>query len=80
MALAAQGPDHGAINAAVEALAHGTEAFAALRMNRSIQQALSKCIYVQKMFWHDPSWRAMHACFRQAFKRLNSWVRFAMCM
>ncbi len=41
MQTAAQGSDHGAINAAVEALAHGTEAFAAMRMNRSIQQALS---------------------------------------
>ena len=41
MATTAQGSDHAAINAAVEALAHGTEAFAALRMNRSIQQALS---------------------------------------
>lgn len=38
---AASGSDHAAINAAVEALAHGTEAFAAIRMNRSIQQALS---------------------------------------
>ncbi len=37
----AQGSDHAAINAAVETLAKGTEAFAALRMNRSIQQALS---------------------------------------
>jgi len=36
-----QGSDHAAINAAVETLAKGTEAFAALRMNRSIQQALS---------------------------------------
>ncbi|MBM3388047.1 MAG: Fe-S protein assembly chaperone HscA [Betaproteobacteria bacterium] len=35
-----QDQDHAAINAAVEDLAHGTEAFAALRMNRSIQQAL----------------------------------------
>jgi molecular chaperone HscA len=33
--------DHHVINAAVEALAHGTEAFAAARMNRSIQQALT---------------------------------------
>ncbi len=41
LATTAQGQDHGAINAAVEALAHGTEAFAAVRMNRSIQQALS---------------------------------------
>ncbi|MFM8929632.1 MAG: Hsp70 family protein, partial [Betaproteobacteria bacterium] len=38
---AAQTVDHGSINTAVESLAHGTEAFAALRMNRSIQQALS---------------------------------------
>lgn len=38
---AASGSDHAAINAAVEALAQGTEAFAAIRMNRSIQQALS---------------------------------------
>lgn len=37
----AQTTDHSAINTAVENLAHGTEAFAALRMNRSIQQALS---------------------------------------
>ncbi len=37
----AQGSDHAAINAAVETLAKGTEAFAAVRMNRSIQQALS---------------------------------------
>jgi molecular chaperone HscA len=37
----AQSDDHSAINTAVENLAHGTEAFAALRMNRSIQQALS---------------------------------------
>jgi molecular chaperone HscA len=33
--------DHHAIDAAVEALAKGTEAFAAERMNRSIQQALA---------------------------------------
>jgi molecular chaperone HscA len=33
--------DHHAIDAAVEALAKGTEAFAAERMNRSIRQALS---------------------------------------
>jgi molecular chaperone HscA len=38
----AQGsPDHHAIDAAVEALAGGTEAFAAERMNRGIRQALS---------------------------------------
>ncbi|MEY2730617.1 MAG: hypothetical protein RL584_1743 [Pseudomonadota bacterium] len=37
----AAGEDHTAINAAVENLAHGTEAFAAMRMNRSIAQALS---------------------------------------
>ncbi len=37
----APGTDHDAINAAVEALARGTEAFAALRMNRGIQLALS---------------------------------------
>jgi len=41
LARTAQGSDHTAINQAVEALAHGTEAFAAVRMNRSIQQALS---------------------------------------
>ncbi|MCM5680318.1 Fe-S protein assembly chaperone HscA [Schlegelella sp. S2-27] len=39
-ALAAQ-DDHGAIEAAVERLAKGTEAFAAERMNRSIRQALT---------------------------------------
>jgi molecular chaperone HscA len=33
--------DHHAITAAVEALAHGTEAFAAARMNRGIRQALA---------------------------------------
>jgi len=33
--------DHHAIDAAVEALAKGTEAFAAERMNRSIRQALA---------------------------------------
>lgn len=38
---AAKGSDHHAINAAVEALAAGTEAFAALRMNRGIRQALA---------------------------------------
>src|SRR5262249_19811016 len=36
-----EGTDHHAIDAAVEALAKGTEAFAAERMNRSIRQALS---------------------------------------
>jgi molecular chaperone HscA len=36
-----QGDDHHAIEAAVEALAKGTEAFAAERMNRSIRQALA---------------------------------------
>jgi molecular chaperone HscA len=36
-----EGSDHHAIDAAVEALAHGTEAFAAERMNRGIRQALS---------------------------------------
>jgi len=35
------GTDHGAINAAVEALAADTEAFAAERMNRGIRQALA---------------------------------------
>ena len=37
----AEGSDHRAIDAAVEALARGTEAFAAERMNRGIRQALS---------------------------------------
>ena len=37
----AQGGDHHQINAAVEALAHNTEAFAAARMNRSIHDALT---------------------------------------
>ena len=37
----AQGEDHEAIEAAVKALAEGTEAFAAERMNRSIRAALS---------------------------------------
>jgi molecular chaperone HscA len=37
----AEGGDHRAIDAAVEALARGTEAFAAERMNRGIRQALS---------------------------------------
>ncbi len=36
-----EGGDHHAIDAAVEALAKGTEAFAAERMNRSIRRALS---------------------------------------
>ena len=36
-----QGNDHHAIDAAVEALAHGTEAFAAERMNRGIRKALA---------------------------------------
>lgn len=36
-----EGSDHHAIDAAVEALAKGTEAFAAERMNRGIRQALS---------------------------------------
>ena len=40
LALAAA-DDHHAINAAVEALAHGTEAFAAMRMNRGIRAALA---------------------------------------
>jgi molecular chaperone HscA len=37
----AGGADHGAINAAVESLARGTEEFAAARMNRGIREALS---------------------------------------
>jgi molecular chaperone HscA len=37
----ARADDHHAIDAAVEALAKGTEAFAAERMNRGIRQALS---------------------------------------
>ena len=37
----AQGDDHHAIGAAVEALANSTEAFAAARMNRGIRQALA---------------------------------------
>jgi len=37
----AQGADHHAIDAAVKALAAGTEAFAAARMNRGIRQALA---------------------------------------
>jgi molecular chaperone HscA len=38
---AARGEDHHAIDAAVKALADGTEAFAAMRMNRGIRQALA---------------------------------------
>jgi molecular chaperone HscA len=41
LAEVAQGEDHAAINAAVERLAKGTEAFAAARMNRGIQSALT---------------------------------------
>ncbi|MCX2861842.1 Fe-S protein assembly chaperone HscA [Paucibacter sp. PLA-PC-4] len=41
LALAAGGEDADAINAAVEVLAKGTEAFAAERMNRGIQRALT---------------------------------------
>ena len=37
----ASGADHAAINAAVEALARGTEEFAAARMNRGIREALA---------------------------------------
>ncbi len=37
----AQSEDHHAINAAVKALADGTEAFAAMRMNRGIRKALA---------------------------------------
>jgi molecular chaperone HscA len=37
----AQGGDHDAIKAAVEALAHGTEEFAARRMDRSVRAALA---------------------------------------
>jgi molecular chaperone HscA len=37
----AGGGDHQAINAAIEALAQGTEEFAAARMNRGIRQALA---------------------------------------
>jgi molecular chaperone HscA len=37
----ATGPDHAAIDSAVEALAKGTEAFAAARMNRGIRAALA---------------------------------------
>ncbi|MGE5117748.1 MAG: Fe-S protein assembly chaperone HscA [Betaproteobacteria bacterium] len=38
---AARGDDHDAIDAATEALARGTEGFAAARMNRGIRQALA---------------------------------------
>jgi molecular chaperone HscA len=38
---AVPGDDHHAIEAATKALAEGTEAFAAERMNRSIREALS---------------------------------------
>ena len=41
LAAAAQGDDANAVDAAVEALAAGTESFAAERMNRGIQQALT---------------------------------------
>jgi molecular chaperone HscA len=41
LAEAAQGDDHAAINAAIDSLAKGTEAFAAARMNRGIRQALT---------------------------------------
>jgi molecular chaperone HscA len=37
----AQGTDHLAIKAAVDALAHGTEEFAARRMDRSVHDALT---------------------------------------
>jgi molecular chaperone HscA len=37
----AGGEDHDTINAAVEALAKGTEGFAAARMNRGIRRALA---------------------------------------
>ena len=37
----AEGDDHHRINEAVEALGHSTEAFAAMRMNRGIRQALT---------------------------------------
>ncbi len=37
----AQGEDHLAIKAAVDALAHGTEEFAARRMDRSVHAALA---------------------------------------
>jgi molecular chaperone HscA len=38
---ASAGGQHDAIHAAVEALARGTEAFAAARMNRGIRRALA---------------------------------------
>jgi molecular chaperone HscA len=41
LARIAAGTDHAAIDTAVERLAEGTEAFAAARMNRGIQQALT---------------------------------------
>ncbi|MEK8052541.1 Fe-S protein assembly chaperone HscA [Ideonella sp. DXS22W] len=41
LARIAAGTDHAAIDSAVEALAKGTEGFAALRMNRGIQAALT---------------------------------------
>ncbi|QNB08253.1 Fe-S protein assembly chaperone HscA [Herbaspirillum frisingense] len=41
VAAAAQGSDHLAIKAAVDALAHGTEEFAARRMDRSVHAALA---------------------------------------
>ena len=41
LATIAAGGDHALINAAVERLAEGTEEFAAARMNRGIQAALT---------------------------------------
>jgi molecular chaperone HscA len=41
VAVVAEHDDHHAIDAAVESLAKGTEAFAAMRMNRGIRQALA---------------------------------------
>ncbi len=41
LARSAEGSDHAAIDTAVERLAEGTEGFAAARMNRGIQQALT---------------------------------------
>jgi molecular chaperone HscA len=41
VAAVAEHDDHHAIDAAVESLAKGTEAFAAMRMNRGIRQALA---------------------------------------
>ena len=41
LATIAAGSDHAAIDTAVERLAEGTEAFAAARMNRGIQAALT---------------------------------------